>query len=51
MVKVPYMLVVGDKEVVNNELAVRSYKTKEQVVMPRADFIDQLLTEIKERKL
>ena len=50
MMKVPYMLVIGDKEVAGGELAVRSYKTKEQIGVLKEKLIADLLEEIKTRK-
>lgn len=49
--KIPYMLVIGDKEVESNGVAVRSYKTKEQTDQKFDDFLKDLQAEIKERKL
>jgi threonyl-tRNA synthetase len=49
--KIPYMLVVGDKEVKDKKVAVRSYKTKEQEVMSQSDFVQKVLTEIKDKSL
>lgn len=49
--KIPYMLVVGEKEVADNTLAVRSYKTKKQEVMSVADFTEKVTRETKERAL
>lgn len=49
--KIPYMLVLGDKEVESNGAAVRSYKTKEQTDMKFEDFIKDLQEEILERRL
>ncbi len=49
--KVPYMLVVGDKEVENNQVAVRSRKTKTQIVMNVDEFSLQIFKEIQERNL
>ncbi len=51
MMKIPYMLVVGDKEAEGVDLTVRSYKGKEQFVMKREEFVQQLKREIKERTL
>jgi threonyl-tRNA synthetase len=50
MMKIPYMLVIGDKEVAGGELAVRSYKTKAQVGISKDKFVADLLEEIKTRK-
>ena len=49
--KIPYMLVIGDKEVEGNSLAVRDYKTKKQEVMEKNAFIAMLLEKIKTRAL
>jgi len=49
--KIPYMVVIGDKELEGPDLAVRSYKTKKQSTMPKKDFMKELLSEISERKL
>ncbi len=49
--KVPYILVVGDKEVEGGQVAVRSRKTKEQATMSFEDFEGKLLEEIKGRVL
>ncbi len=49
--KVPYMLVVGDKEVELNQVAVRSFKTKEQTSMAVEAFESKILEEISERRL
>ncbi len=51
MRKIPYMLVVGEKEVAAKQVAVRNYRTKKQNVMPAESFIDGVIKEIKERKL
>lgn len=39
MMKTPYMLVVGEKEVADETIAVRSYATKKQEVMKVEDFL------------
>lgn len=44
--KVPYMLVIGDKEIESGAVAVRSRKTGETEVMPVDALISKLLTEI-----
>ncbi len=49
--KIPYMLVIGEKEVEQQSVAARCYKTKEQDVMKVGDFKDKLLQEIRERNL
>ena len=49
--KIPYMLVVGDSEVKNKSVTVRSYHSKEQKEHKKDAFLESLLTEIKERRL
>ena len=44
--KIPYMLVVGDKEVENKTVAVRSRKDGDIGVMNTDDFISKIVTEI-----
>ncbi len=47
MQKVPYMLVIGDKEVESGEVAVRSYKNGDQGAVSINAFIDKALEEIR----
>jgi threonyl-tRNA synthetase len=49
--KIPYMIVIGDKEVEANTVNVRSYKTKEQTDHKVDDFVKNIANEIKERAL
>jgi len=49
MEKVPYMLVVGDKEIENNQVAVRSRLGGQQEVMELKAFQDKVLSEIKSK--
>ncbi|MFC1749726.1 threonine--tRNA ligase [Pseudomonadota bacterium] len=51
MAKVPYILVVGEKEIADKAVAVRSRKDKGQKVMKADDFKKQILEEIEERAL
>ncbi|GIK83419.1 MAG: threonine--tRNA ligase [Patescibacteria group bacterium] len=51
MEKVPYMLVVGEQEVADKTVAVRSRDTKEQNVVSITDFLANIKSEIQERKL
>jgi threonyl-tRNA synthetase len=48
--KVPYMVVIGDKEMESNQLAVRHREGGKQEVMAKQAFIDRVLAEIKEKK-
>jgi len=47
--KIPYMLVVGDKEVEEKTVTVRDYKTKEQESVDSGSFVKKLVKEIAER--
>ncbi len=46
MEKIPYMLVVGDKEAENSQVAVRSRKEGDLGAMPLEDFIKKIVYEI-----
>lgn len=48
--KVPYILVVGDKEVQQNAVAVRARGGKDLGAMPLAEFIEKMLKEIGEKR-
>lgn len=50
MQKIPYMLVVGDKEAEDGGVAVRTRSGGDEGVMPVADFIGKCLTEIATKK-
>ncbi|MGP2526479.1 threonine--tRNA ligase [Acidaminococcus sp. LBK-2] len=50
MKKVPYMLIVGEKEVESGTVSVRSRDKGEQGAMPVDEFIAKLQEEIKDRK-
>ena len=47
--KVPYAIVVGDKEAGGGELTVRRRGEKEQLAMAKAAFVEQVQEEIRER--
>ena len=49
MQKIPYMLVVGDKEAESGAVAVRTRAGKDLGAMPREDFIEKIGEEIKTR--
>ena len=44
--KIPYMLIIGDKEVETNTVSVRSRKEGELPAMPVDDIVNKLITEI-----
>ena len=47
--KVPYMLILGDKEEEAAQVAVRNHKDGKTAVMPLDEFIDKLTYEVKNR--
>lgn len=49
--KIPYMLVVGDKEREQGAVAVRSRKEGDQGARPLEEFVEALLAEIRERRV
>lgn len=49
--KIPYLLVLGDKESKQAGVSVRNIKSKNQVEMPLSDFIYSALTEDEKRQL
>lgn len=49
--KIPYMLVIGDKEKESASVAVRDFKTKEQKTLKLSSFIKAVTQEIAERSL
>ena len=48
--KIPYQLVVGDKEVESNEVTYRKYGEQEQTTVKIDEFIKLILKEIEEKK-
>lgn len=51
MQKIPYMLVVGDKEMEQDSVAARNFHTKKQDVMKVAAFVEMITEEIEKRML
>ena len=49
--KIPYMLVVGDKEVENHSVSVRSRKEGDQGSKPYEEFLTMILKEIQDKVL
>ncbi len=49
--KVPYILVVGEKEKVSNSVNVRNYYTKEQIVLSNQEFLEKVKLDILEKKI
>jgi len=48
--KIPYMLIVGDREMANGTVSVRLRKQGDQGAAPLQEFLDRILSEIRERK-
>ena len=49
--KIPYMLVIGDKEIENNTVSVRSRKNGDLGAVPLTQFIEEAKTEIETKAL
>ncbi|MDD5041336.1 MAG: threonine--tRNA ligase [Candidatus Peribacteraceae bacterium] len=49
--RVPYLLVIGDKEVAENAVAVRNVVTKKQVSVPLKEFLEKTKEDIRMRRL
>jgi len=49
--KIPYLLVMGDREVGEKTVTVRSVKTKKQVAVPIEEFIKKIIEDVAKRKL
>ncbi len=50
MEKIPYMLVIGDKEAADKAVAVRSRTAGDMGILPLADFIGKIAAEIERRQ-
>ena len=48
--KVPYALVIGDKEMQNDEVTYRRYGDEKQITVKTQEFIDLLKKEIEDKK-
>jgi threonyl-tRNA synthetase len=51
ILKIPYMVVLGEKERENNNLAVRERRSKETITLGIDEFIDKLSLQVKEKYL
>ena len=51
LLKIPYILIVGEKELADWSVSVRVYKTKEQYVMSLDEFVEKVVEEVRERVL
>jgi threonyl-tRNA synthetase len=48
--KVPYTVIVGEKEETDNTVSIRIFKTKEQDTLSLEKFVEQVSKEYNERK-
>ena len=48
--KIPYLLIIGDKEVKDNTVAVRKYGEGDQGARPLDSFVEQICEEVKQKK-
>ena len=48
--KIPYMLIIGEKEMAEGTVAVRSRKSGDLGSMPCEEFLQEALCEIRERR-
>lgn len=49
--KIPYMLVVGDKEVAQNTVSVRQHRKGDLGAVPRAEFLNRMMETIRTKSL
>jgi len=50
LLKIPYMLIIGEKEMTANAVSVRKHGKGDAGSLPVAEFLSEILTEIRERK-
>lgn len=48
--KIPYTIIIGDKEMTNQTVSYRAYGTNDTVEIAFSDFVSQIKTEIKKKK-
>lgn len=51
MQRIPYLLVMGDKEIAENAVTVRNVRTKKQVTVSVSEFIETTLNDVAARKV
>ena len=49
--KIPYTLILGDKEKENDEISYRLHGSKETTTLKTSDFIAKLVEDIKEHRM
>lgn len=50
MRKIPILLIIGNNEVANNQVTVRRYGVEQQQTVDKEQFVNDLISEIKDRK-
>lgn len=50
LMKIPYIVIVGEKEQANNSLSIREYTSKKQYEISVDEFMTKCVTEYKERE-
>jgi threonyl-tRNA synthetase len=50
MQKIPYCVIIGDREIKDNNVSIRSHKTKKTETMKLEEFIENIKKEIEEKK-
>ncbi len=51
VMKIPYIVIVGEKEETTKTLSIREYKSKKQYESPITEFIEKCINEVKTRAL
>lgn len=51
LMKIPYIVIVGEKEVADKSVSIRVFKTKAQETLDAQKFVDQVVEEYKNRSL
>jgi threonyl-tRNA synthetase len=51
MQRIPYLLVMGDKEIADKTVTVRNVRTKKQVTVPVEEFIATTSNDVAQRKV
>ena len=49
--RIPYLVVLGDKEIESGTVTVRSVQTKEQVSVSVDEFLEKTVKDVRERRL
>ncbi len=51
LMKIPYIIIVGEKEETTKTISIREYKTKKQYEISLTEFVDTCIVEVKTRSL